>query len=440
MSWGDKQDRSVKISERRRGSANRGKERSLFPIPLYILGLILLYAVSAYLFYKQTLKPGGRYPSDTSVYVRISKEKHGVRLITWIYNYLYNLRGDTLYIALYMAAVVVLTVIVNYFVIKWYLDRAKGQLRQGAAASGGSSWTFSGMEEFDLARDAARLASFVMLFTGSMYLPVLHARFYRKSWCTYAWHSPTQQLMILFAMISLLLFLKMYDTYMDYINPFMWIGLMITSVMSVWAKPSFMLVFIPTLIIVFLIELAVHVKDGMTLKRFRRLFLFGLSMVPTGFLILFLNSSIYGEGSKNKVAMSLVREGGFGYNVYAAAFCGLLFPALVFLFNLKKFRELPYQIAAGMLTFGIAEWALFQEVGTRAKDGNFAWGRQFGCYYVFLCAICVWIDNFRDESFMGGRKWLKNIYLIITGIILAIHVLSQMVHFYLMLRGYTYYK
>ncbi|MBE6040896.1 MAG: hypothetical protein E7220_00060 [Clostridiales bacterium] len=419
MSSGGKHDiRNYDLKEGRNGKLGDKRFTISFPAPLYAFVLVALYAVTAFLFYRQTIRYNGGYKADTSLYVDMSAEKHGVRLITWIYHWLYSLRGDTLYIALYMAAVVVLTVVVNYMVIRWYVSRD--------GFDGGT-------------KDIARLASVMMLFTGSMYLPVVHERFYKASWCTYAWHSPTQQLMILFAMISLLLFLKIYDNYMKSINPLYWLGLLFASLISVWAKPSFMLVFIPTVIVVFLIELAVNAKDGRTGRRFLRLVLFGLSMVPSGVLILLLNMSIYGEGSKNKVAMQLGGANGFGYNVYAAAFCGLLFPAVVFLFNLRKFKKMPFQIALGMLFFGIAEWAIFHEVGSRGEHGNFGWGRQFGCYYVFVCAIVMTIENYRDKKFLGGKKWARAIYFVVVWALLAVHVLSQMYHFYLMFRGHSYY-
>lgn len=383
---------------------------------VYAALVVMMYAVSTFMFYRQTINYNGGYKADTSIYVNMSKEKHGVRLITWIYNWLYNLTGNTVLIALYMGLVVAITVLVNYAVMKWYLRTAGFN---------------------DVPRVYLQAASLMMLFTGSMYLPVLHARFYKASWCTYAWHSPTQQLMIMFGMLSLLMFLMIYENYMERISPALWIGLMITSTMSVWAKPSFMLVFIPTLIVVFLIELAKHASEGGVWQRFIRLFIFGCSMVPSGILILILNGSIYGEGSENKVAMSV--GGGFGYNVWAAAFCGLLFPAIVFAINFRKFKELPFQIALGMLIMGITEWVVFHEVGTRGEHGNFAWGRQFGCYYFFLCAIVLFIQNLHDKDFLGGRKNLKICYFICAGAVLAIHVLSQMMHFYLMFRGHNYY-
>ena len=408
---------------------------------IYALMLAVLYAASTFMFYRQSIRYNGGYEADTSLYVNMAIEERGVRLIRWIYHYLYGITGNTILIALYMGVVVTCTALANYAVIRWYMSRSNPlKKRRG---TDGKHYAEEPAADPALAEQRARVyaqaASLLMFVTGSMYIPGIHETLYKASWCTYAWHSPTQQLMILFALLSLLIFLNIYDNYMERISPIAWIGLMITSLISVWAKPSFMLVFIPTLIIVFLIELAVHAKDGLTKKRFARLFLFGLSMVPSGVLILFLNSSIYGEGSNNKVAVSIGGAEGFGYNVYVAAFCGLLFPAIVFLVNWRRLRQLPWQIALGMLIMGISEWMIFYEEGSRQSSGNFAWGRQFGCYYFFLCAIALTYLNYTDKEFLGGKKIIRTAYFIIIAICFAMHVLTQTYHLYLMFRGYDFY-
>lgn len=373
---------------------------------------------SAFLFYMQSIRYHGGYVSDTYLYVEMSKEKHGVRLITWIFNFLYNIKGNTIGIAIYMAFVIVGIVLINRVLIKQYVEQDGIILQDDALA---------------------KIGSLILLWTGSMYIPVIHEALYKGSWCTFAWHSPTQQLMILCALISLYLFLKIYENYMEHISPAKWLGLMIASIISVWAKPSFMLVFIPTLIVVFIIELVKHAKEDNLGKRFLRLVIFGLSMVPSGLLILFLNSSIYGEGSENSVEMGLKHLLSSGYNIGIAALCGLLFPIIVFIVNIKKFKEMKFQIALGMLIMGILEWAIFFEEGTRGEHGNFGWGRQFGCYYFFLCAIAVAIENFRDKEFLGGDKKKRTIYFTVIIIALAMHVLTQLYHFYIMGRGHSYY-
>lgn len=382
---------------------------------LFIVCTTVMFVASTFLFYMQTIRYNDKYKADTSIYVNMSKEKHGVRLITWIYNGLYNVTGNTVLIAIYMGVVITGIILVNCVLVK-YLLAHDGRLE-------GS-------------KPYVQATALIMLFTGSMYLPVIHPRFYKGSWCTFSWHSPTQQLMILFALISLLLFFMMYDERMERVDLRKWIGLMLASIMSVWAKPSFMLVFIPAFVISFVIEVIIHIKDADIGKRLFRLFVIGCSMVPSGIFILWLNRSIFGEGSENKVVTTV---GGVGYNVPLAVLCGLLFPITVYIVNIKKLRDMPFQLALGTFVFGVAEWAFFHEEGTRGEHGNFAWGRQFGCYLLFLTAIVLFIENIKDESFLGDNKRKRKLYFLITTAALMLHVGSQLVHFYLMGRGYTYY-
>ncbi len=386
---------------------------------LFICAAVLLLMASTFLFYMQSIRYNGGYVSDTYLYVEMSKEQHGVRLITWIFNFLYNLGGNTIGIAIYMGLVIVGILFMNCALIRLYHSK------DGIVS--------------DNNRLPAELAALLMFYTGSMYIPYIHENVYKSSWCTFAWHSPTQQLMIFCALISLYLFVRIYENYMEHISPAMWLGLMVSTVISVWAKPSFMLVFIPTLIVVFIIELIAHSSEGNIGRRFGRLVIFGLSMVPSGILILMLNSSIYGEGSQNSVEMGLSHLLNSNYNIGIAAVCGLLFPIIVFAFNIRKFKDIRFQIALGMLLMGILEWAIFFEEGTRGEHGNFGWGRQFGCYYFFLCAIVVAIENFFDKDFLKNKKSARLLYFAVLAVTLLLHVGTQLYHFYVMGRGHSYY-
>lgn len=384
----------------------------------FVVATLLTTFASMFLFYMQSIRYNGGYVSDTYLYVNMSKEQHGVRLITWIFNYLYKLGNNTIPIAIYMGIVIAGIIIMNYALMKLYCQN-------------------DGFSKNN--RIPQQCCAILMLFTGSMYIPVIHEHFYKESWCTFAWHSPTQQLMILCALVTLYFFEKIYENYMERIAPSHWIALLIASTISVWAKPSFMLIFIPTLIIVFVIELIKHAKEGSVWHRFVRLFIFGLSMVPSGILILLLNDSIYGEKSENSVEMGLSHLLNSEYNIGIAALCGLMFPLIVFVANHKRFKEMRFQVALGMLFMGILEWAIFFEVGTRGEHGNFGWGRQIGCYYAFLIAMVLLIENYNDKEFMNGESKKRKAYFIIAILILFVHVVTQLYHFYLMGKGHTYY-
>ncbi len=78
-----------------------------------------------------------------------------------------------------------------------------------------------------LKRDGSlQIGSLLALFTGPIYIPVIYEHFYMSAMPKFAWHSPTQQLMLMCALISLLLFFKLYENYMEHMNPAVWVMLL----------------------------------------------------------------------------------------------------------------------------------------------------------------------------------------------------------------------
>ena len=386
---------------------------------LYGIGLVLFGALLTIVFYRQSIRYNGRYPADTQYYVDTAKAGEGVRMISYVFRWLYKMTGTNWSIAVYMALVVVATVLVNYVIIKYFLDR----------------------DGYDVPRVIAQAASFVMIFSGSIYLPKIYPFFYKKSWSTYAWHSPTQHTMMLFALISILLFFMIYEKYTDRVNPGLWILLLFTSLLSTWAKPSFILAMTPTVIILFLIELFTRTELSFAV-RLRKLITFGLAFVPSGLLAIWLSMTYFGEGD--------MAEGGemaFGISHFLESnteqlaikiACGLAFPLIVYLFNLRRFKDFRFRTALILLIMSTVEWMLIYEEGSRAAHGNFSWGKKMGCYIFFLCSLPLAVENWHDEKFLGGSKPLRFIYFLLLACVLAAMLLSQFYYFYAIVRGHTY--
>lgn len=386
---------------------------------LYAAGLALFGALLTIIFYRQSIRYNGKYPSDTQYYVNDSKDHPGARLISYIFHYLYKASGDSRLIAVYMALVVVATVLVNYLIIKYMLKR----------------WGK------DTRRVTIQAASIAMLFTGSIYIPGILPYFYKKAWTTYAWHSPTQHTMMLFALLALLMFIKIYDGYLDKINIWQWLGLMVFSFLSTWSKPSYILAMTPAVILMFLIELFTR-KEYSVGVRIRQLFIYGVAFIPAGLMAIYLSTAYFGEGEE--------AEGGsiaFGLShflesnshlVFLKIACGLLFPILVYAFNIRRFKDMQLKFALMLMIFSSIEWMLLYEEGGRAAHGNFSWGKKFGCYWFFLCSIPLAIDNYKDKNFLGGNKALRAVYFLLISVAFAAHLICQLYYFYAIARGHGY--
>ena len=121
-------------------------------------------------------------------------------------------------------------------------------------------------------------------------------------------------------------------------------------------------------------------------------------------------------------------------------FLSLAFTIVVFAFNLKKFKERTYQIFGGMLLFGVAQYTILVETGSRINHGNFSWGREVGEFMIFMAALALAVANFKNEdgTFLRGKPALRYIYLAVIALLLAGQVISQLVYVYLLLKGNLY--
>lgn len=387
---------------------------------LYLMILIFLGVICAGFFYRQTVMYGGKYVSDTILYMNMVKD--GIReprAINQIFHFLYSEHTGTFLIAIYMSMVIIGTILANFLLISYLIKRA-------------------GIHTVH--RRTLQLFSLIILFSGPIYLLVIYEHVYEGTWSKFAWHSPTQQLMTLFGLLSIFLFFKIYDQYFEYIGIIQWIGLAGGLLIATWAKPSFVMVFGPVMAILLLKDL-IQQKIGFSFwERFKRVFIFGSTVIPTGIYILLLYRVIYtGEESSDSIAIR------FGYfflqaeEPFKMVLLSLLFPIIVLLTNLKKLRCFPYAAAWGTFFFGVTEYLLFIEEGARISAGNFGWGQMFSIYFLFIVSFAIFIENYKDPSFFQGRKNVRSLYFILSGMCVALHVAPQIGYFIFLIQGGNYY-
>lgn len=367
-------------------------------------------------FHRQTIRYHGKYISDTIVYAQNLGDVKECRMIAWIFGRLNELDGSYYAIAVFMSLVVAATVVAGYFFISFFLAR----------------------ENCETDRWKIQLASFCMLFSGPIYIPGLHPHFYSYTWPKYAWHSPTEMAMVLFAIIALQVFVKTYDSYFEEIPLKRWLGLAVLLFLSAWAKPNFIFAFAPVLAVLLIADL-IRRREYKFIHRLRRVILLGSSILPAGIFILVLNHIEF-SGSEEGEGIE-IRVGYFLRNMEhpeIAIFFSLAFALLVFIVNFRKIRDVAYQAAAGVFLAGTAEYLILVEGGKRINHGNFGWGRQVGEYLLFAFAIVMYMKNLHDKEFMADRPALRRIYLCAGGLLLAAHVISQLYYVLCLLRGELY--
>lgn len=388
---------------------------------LYALIICILFVLCYRLFYWMAIEYGGKYISDISYYVNIPKadNKERYRLIAMIFYIFYRISHNhsLVMMVVFLATMVVMIILTNYIYVRYLTKESCAR------------------------RYEVQVASLVGPFMGSMYIPVIHAYFYKKSFASFSWHSPTEHLMIVGSTLTLLFFIKMYEKSEEEISTKYWILTMLSACFSSYAKPTFILNMITAMIAVFLIELFVSPKEERG-KVFKRLFIMGCSLIPSGFFILLLiKSSFLGGDHAHRGGVAIT----FGNllnteNLLLTVIAGLAFPIVVWTVNYKLIKTRRYVMPIGIFIMGLLQWAPFEETGARASHGNFEWGREIGCYYLFLTSLAIAINNWNDkETFMKDKPIARTIYFAVLALLLVWHVGSQIAYFYLVYKGTHFY-
>ncbi len=193
------------------------------------------------------------------------------------------------------------------------------------------------------------------------------------------WHNSTYICMKLFALMTFLYYWKLEEKYREGISAREWIIFAVLNVITTGIKPSFLLAFSPIMGIFLLVDLFKKVP-------FKRIFIFGASMLPSGLVILWQNAVLFGSDTGNGMSLnpwytfSLHADRPKVAVILSAAFCGVV--ALVTLRDVLK--EKKYLFIVLMAILGFLEALCLVESGKRSVDGNFLWGYSFCLFILFL--------------------------------------------------------
>ena len=446
------------------------------PDLLYVMICAAVFLAEAFLAWRQSVRYGGGYMSDVSLYVKIARRNPTpTRAVNWLFAHLMDLCGNTLGIAILLGLAVSLTIVANYLLLRYlFCSRfpENGDRLSGAGAPGfrgtGTPFPEAGDTATGCCADASadrrllEAASVAALFSGPVYIPQLMPYFYEKTLSKYAWQSPTQIMMMPLAILALLLFFRIRERYFRRIAPGQWLLLSLAFLASAWAKPSFIMIFYPLMAAILLRDLIFGRREcGSVGRRFRSVLILGCSALPGMVYFLYLNKAMFGGASGTAgagaseaagAAASAAASGGDGsviiqfgrayfnqdFSVPLSLLAGLLFPLLVLLFNLPALRDIRYASGWLLLLIGIAEHFTFSETGRRAAHGNFAWGKKAGAYLLFLLSIWKFAENCRDPQFLQRRPELRRLYFVLGFVLLGLHVACQLYYFQLLLRGHHY--
>lgn len=206
------------------------------------------------------------------------------------------------------------------------------------------------------------------------------------------WHNSTYICMRLVALVTLLYYFKLEKKYRQGISRKEWCIFALLNIVCTGIKPSFLLAFSPVMGIFLLADLFRRVS-------LKKILIFGSALLPSGLVILWQNSVLFGEGTGNGIAF----RPWYTFSLHAtvtklAVVCSLLFCILVVPVTVKQIpKDKDYRFLLLMTALGFLEALCLVENGSRSVDGNFLWGYSFCLFVLFAACAVKWLQ-------LGGTK------------------------------------
>lgn len=193
------------------------------------------------------------------------------------------------------------------------------------------------------------------------------------------WHNPTVIFSRTFAILTFLYVLQIYYRYRSkkiYFKEAL--PIMLFSILSMWAKPSFLTSFLPSVAILFIY---LYFKKKISLKF---LFVIGLSLLPSFILFFFIQDSLFNDKSYVVFAFARVWRS-FSTNIPFSIVQAAAFPLYILLINVKR---LSFAFILSFINYIISLliYLCLAEEGVRILHGNMVWGYILGMFFFFVFA------------------------------------------------------
>ena len=378
-----------------------------------LLVLIAVYGCGcAYLYYNQLFfVEGGLFESDLPFHVSMAVDDHWFYSITAVlYQLFYLTPFGNILTALFLAVVSVATILATYELLQ--------QLTGGV-------YSQSMMLFF------AVLGNFIMPFFVEW---AGHQRYIGYQSAS-IWHNSTYTCMKLVGIWAFYYFLRLKEKYRNGLKVKEWLCFATLLILCNGVKPSFCMMFAPAMAVFLLVEWLVRKVP------FKRVFMFGLAVVPSLFVILWQNMVLFGDDTGNGI---LIKPG------YALAMRGdhpkvtfvlsIAFPLLILAFTFKDLlRDKLYRFVWVMWLFGFLEVFIFTEAGNRAKDSNFFWGYSMALFFVNLFAMYKLLVMSKSEDGVFKSPVVRISFSVAGAVCLAYQVWCGLYFFTQLLTGRTYW-
>jgi len=267
------------------------------------------------------------------------------------------------------------------------------------------------------------LLVFIVLYSGTPHIPWLHLtqHFYIGTGSISVWHNVTIYMVKPFAFISFFLFFYVSNTFF---NKKLLVISLFSACISIFAKPSFIVVFLP---IVILYTFYMYFKQNQYLKYFIR-----YSLILLAFSIFILGEQYLNtyQTSNSKVVLApLLVWSYYSKNIFMSIIISNLF---VFSFSILNFKYLSERSTFSliMLSGGILLFALFAESGDKCYDANFSWSYIITQQIAYLSVLLDFINNYQKIQSLTKQRILY--------FVLMLHIVFGLIYFTKIFLGGSY--
>ena len=286
-------------------------------------------------------------------------------------------------------------------------------------------------EENNLSIFEISLLSFLMLFVSPLVYSTTQNYFYLGKLASNVWHDTT--LIAVMPFVILLFYQSLKFIKNEQISILNVIYILLFSIINLLIKPSFLYAFIPAFSFILLFKYGIKHKK----------FWIGLTTLSFIALIIGINyylvyeTSLYNEVLKYPKISIKVKPffffGQFSRNISVDFFLSLVFPILCIVFFEKEVKvNLSLQYVMWLFLFAFIIAILFEEGGSRAGQGNFAWQVILVNYLLFLSFASFAYQKIKELGYNDS----KSIALII---VFAWHVLSGWVYIHHIITEQKYF-
>jgi len=267
----------------------------------------------------------------------------------------------------------------------------------------------------------------ISLFVVSMlviWTPFYHRIRYLGVGTPNPWHNPTYIFCRPFSLLVFILLLKSHSKFQSGLSSTKeLVMLSIFSVLSMWAKPSFLICFLPA---VFILYLYLILKKRITLKYY---LLTGMALIPSLVPLYLINNTVYHTA---EAANSIIVTFGKGWyqhtnSILVSIALGMAFPIFI-TFNRIRHLSIPHLLAIIMYLVAALEYFFLLENGTRMYDSNFTWGYLFSMFFMFM--VCC-------DELVFKRSLVKN-RARIGYVLLFLHLISGCLYLGNLMLGSDY--